>query len=148
MGLCALIAPTPSSAQAGTACPYDSCALRVRSGIFAGQSLVQGEQEEKVAGLGFIVGDLDDVFEGSTEAQELAARFRTRKNTGTILSLVGIAAFVYSIADYDSFYDDELGGAFYGGLVLSLAGGLTIQSSTDFLSRAVWHYNRTLARSP
>ena len=76
---------------------YAACALRVQTRFFSGESLVRGGEDVKVEGLGVWVSDLEDVFAGSPEAQELAARFRKRHNTGTVLASMGLAAMLGAV---------------------------------------------------
>jgi hypothetical protein len=152
LALALLLAPTPSTAQARTAspasCDYTACALRVQHGMF-GDRLVRGSDDGRVAGMGFWVKDLDSVFEGNAAAQELAATYRGRHNTGSLLTTLGLATMVLAIAtdDSDLFSTDGSAVALgLGGLTVALIGGITAQSGRDSLSRAVWEYNRGLSR--
>ena len=76
----------------GPDCEYAACALRVKTG-FGGRSLVRGTEAEKVIGLGFWLGDLDEAFSGSPISQDLAASFRHRHNVGSLISLTGLVVF-------------------------------------------------------
>jgi hypothetical protein len=144
------LAPTAQNALAqsssSSACSYEECALRVRFGFF-GESLVRGAESDKVRDLDFWIGSLDEVFEGSTAAQDLAATFRRRHNTGTVLTILGIVGMVSEVISTDFWENDDTPGAgFWSGIVLGAAGGIFIQTSRDPLSRAVWEYNRGLER--
>ena len=139
----------PASAQAPDRidCSYDECALRIKNRFF-GTDLVRGVGDEKVAGLGFVVGSLDDQFAGSRVAQDLAARYRGRHNWGSVLGLLGTIATVASIftLDWDTqSTGDATGALLVGGAALVLTGALVENSGRDYISRAVWEYNRALA---
>ena len=137
--------PAPTSAQVD--CVYAACALRVKQGFF-GRSLVRGEQEERVAGLGLLVGGLDQAFTGSPVAQEHAARYTSRHNTGSVLALLGATVMVVSLFRSDSggFYDDSWAVGLVAGSVVTLSGALVSASGEDHLHRAIWEYNRGTSR--
>lgn len=127
-------------------CDYEECALRVKRGFF-GSSLVRGSQEEKVAGLDFWVGNLDSVFEGNAVAQDLAGTFRARRNTGTVLALLGAAAVIAGLACESDWRDwGDPPATFWAGMVVASVGGIVSETGWDPLSRAVWEFNRTVGR--
>jgi hypothetical protein len=129
-------------------CAYDACALRVRYHFF-GSDLVRGVRDEKVAGLGMFVGNLDDEFAGSPAAQDLAERYRSRHNTGGVLGLLGAVATVAAVFTLEWDTPTENGGGFallFGGAALALTGGIIESSGRDYINRAVWEYNRSLRR--
>ena len=136
------------AAQDTVDCAYSACALRVNQGIF-GRSLVRGLDEEKVAGLGMFVGGLDEAFAGSPIAQEHAARYRRRHNAGSVLSLLGGAAFFVALFAADGsggFYDDGWAVGLVAGSLVGLTGALVSVSGEDHLHRAIWEYNRETRR--
>ena len=136
--------PAPSTAQLSN-CPYADCALRVHFGVLGGQSLVRSSTGEQITGLGFPVDNLDDAFAGSPMSQALARTFRRRQNAGTVLAFAGglMIGVWFLQKDSSSGPDDFL---IWGGLAIGLGGTLTAASGRDYLSRAVWEYNRGLGR--
>ena len=137
-----------AQAGGGLDCEYAACALRVKSG-FGGRSLVRGTEAEKVSGLGYWVGDLDEVFAGSPLAQDLAASYRHRHNVGSVFRLTGLAAVAVGVIWSISNPDDPYLSAPYstvvlGGVLTWFTGVLIRQSRSDRLHEAVWEYNRRL----
>ncbi len=123
---------------AGPDCEYAACALRVKGG-----SLVKGAQEEKVAGLGFRVGDLDDAFAGSPISQELAARFRHRHNVGGLVTWTGLAGVAIGLYWGIQSPDDPAPGVLgLAGFAVAITGAFIRGSGRDHLNRAIWEYNR------
>ena len=121
---------------AGPDCEYAACALRVKGG-----SLVKGTDEEKVVGLGFWVGDLDEAFDGSPLSQELAASYRQRHNVGQLVWLAGSIALFLGLID--SYADENRGTVVtVSGLVVLFTGVFISRSGRDRLNRAIWEYNR------
>jgi hypothetical protein len=136
------------AAQDTADCAYSACALRVQQGIF-GRSLVRGLEEKKVAGLGMFVGGLDEAFAGSPIAQEHAVAYRRRHNAGSVLSLLGGAAFFVALFAADGsggFYGDGWAVGLLAGSLLGLTGALVSVSGEDHLHRAIWEYNRQTGR--
>ncbi len=119
---------------AGPDCEYAACALRVKGG-----SLVKGVEEEKVVGLGFWVGDLDEAFDGSPVSQELAASYRQRHNVGQLMWLTGSIALVLGVFDAD---ENRGTVVTVSGLVVLVTGVYFSRSGRDRLNRAIWEYNR------
>jgi hypothetical protein len=138
-------APLHSQAPPPIDCAYDECALRVEQGFF-GQDLVRGLEEVEVSGLGLYVGGLDDVFAGSPIAQDLAASYRSRHNAGSVLTLIGVVVMTVSLYATDDWVDSGSWAGVLGGSVVALTGALVEASGRDRLHRAVWEYNRALAR--
>ncbi len=85
----------------GPDCEYAACALRVKTG-FGGRSLVRGTEAEKVVGLGFWVGDLDEVFVGSPLTQDFAASDRQRHHVGPVIRMTGLVAVTIGIVGNSS----------------------------------------------
>lgn len=143
----ALAFPAMLRAQS-TECSYAECALRVKFGILGGQSLIRAESGERLRGLGFPARGLDEVFEGSTVAQDLAETYQQRTNVGTVLAIAGFGAMLaWTATNYDTGLFEPYDHTWlWVGVPLTLGGALTISSGRDYLSQAVWEYNRQLPR--
>jgi hypothetical protein len=144
LGLALLCACSVSlSAQAPEPCPYDTCALRVRYGLFGG-GLVQGLAEQRVASLGWFAPSVPLFGQRSDTAARYYSSFRRRQHSGTALSLAGVAAWLGALLIADS--DNDLAGGFaiVGGVLL-LGGMVQLARAPEPLSQAVWWYNRTLS---
>lgn len=110
------------------------------------RDIVRGTDEVEVTTLGFFAGSMDEVFEGDTHAQELAARFQNRRNLGSGLFIVGAAIFGLSaFADHPSLPSGTNLGIAIGGFAISIAGGVVWQSGEESLSQAIWEYNSNFA---
>jgi hypothetical protein len=149
LSLLALSAVTqPAFAQFGPNCPYEQCALRVAYNA-AGSALVRGRDQIVINGLGFWARDMSEAFESHPPAQDLAASYRRRHNTGTVLSGVGALSFFVGLIAADGNISLDLDGPSLlslGGLTLIAVGSRVSLSAEDQLSRAIWEYNRTLPR--
>ena len=138
----------PVSAQFGPDCPYDECALRIYYNA-GGAALVRGRDQIVINGLGFWARDMSPAFEGSRLSQDLAASYRTRHNTGTVLTGAGGLSFIVGLlmADGDISLDFDTASLLsLGGLTLIAVGSRVSLSAEDQLSRAIWEYNRMLPR--
>jgi hypothetical protein len=141
-------AARPASAQFGPDCPYERCALRVAYNA-AGAALVRGSDQVVINGLGFWARDMSLAFEGNRLSQDLAASYRRRHNTGTVLSGVGAVSFFIGLVANDGNISLDLDTPSLlslGGLVLVAVGSRVSLSAEDQLSRAIWEYNRLLPR--
>ncbi|MBM4185286.1 MAG: hypothetical protein FJ207_13880 [Gemmatimonadetes bacterium] len=135
-------------AQASPACTYDTCALRVAYSP-AGAALVRGTDQVVVNGLGLWSGDMRRAFEGNRLSQDLANGYRVRHNAGTVLSVAGGILFFGGLLASDGNISIDLDTnslVTLGGLALTVVGTRVSVSGDDHLSRAIWEYNRTLAR--
>lgn len=127
-------------------CTFESCALRVRMSVFGGQAVIRGSDGTKVQGVGFFVGNMDDTFAGVPVAQELAATFRSRHNTGTtFMAIGGVSLIVGSLGAADGLATDGDAVLALGGFVGLMIGAFIAGSGRDALNEAVWEYNRALA---
>lgn len=138
----------PASAQFGPDCSYDQCALRVAYNA-AGAALVRGREQVVIDGLGFWASDMSRAFEGNRLSQDLAASYRRRHNTGTVLTGVGAVSFFFGLLADDGNISLDLDTPSLlslGGLTLIAVGSRVSMSAEDQLSRAVWEYNRMLPR--
>jgi len=138
----------PASAQFGPDCPYDQCALRVAYNA-AGAALVRGRDQIVINGLGFWARDMSPAFEGSRLSQDLAASYRRRHNTGTVLTGAGAVSFFVGLLMADGNISLDLDTSSLlslGGLTLIAVGSRVSLNAEDQLSRAIWEYNRMLPR--
>ena len=138
----------PVQAQFGPDCPYDQCALRVAYDA-DGAALVRGRDQIVINGLGFWARDMSLAFEGNRLSQDLAASYRRRHNTGTVLTGVGAASFLIGLIADDgniSLDFDAPSLLSLGGIALIAVGSRVSMSAEDQLSRAIWEYNRLLPR--
>lgn len=140
------MAPLGAKAQSQE-CGYPECALRVRFGVLGGQSLIRAESGEKLRGVGFPVSGLDRSFAGSPVAQDLARTYQNRTNIGTTLILASAASFLVWLFDDANIYGEYDNTWLWVALPLGVAGGVTAASGRDYLSQAVWEYNKSLSRS-
>ena len=152
--LAVLAGPPALSAQAADSqetpafesCTYESCALRVRSSVFGGQAVIRGASGEKVQGVTFFVGSMDETFAGVPVSQQLAATFRSRQNTGATFALLGGAALIGgTLSSSDGYISDGEASLVIGGFLAVIVGGLISASGRDALHEAVFEYNRALA---
>jgi hypothetical protein len=138
----------PASAQYGPDCSYELCALRVSYNA-AGAALVRGRDQVVIDGLGFWASDMSLAFEGNRLSQDLAASYRRRHNTGTVLTGIGALSFFIGLLADDGNISLDLDTPSLlslGGLTLIAVGSRVSMSAEDQLSRAIWEYNRTLPR--
>ena len=126
-------------AQAGGPdCEYAACALRVKGG-----SLVKGADEEKVIGLGFWVGDMNEAFAGSPLSQELAASFRHKHNVAELLWWTGTVAIGIGLYKSSKPPDDTLTALLgIGGFGMWFGSVFVRRGVRDRLNEAIWEYNR------
>jgi len=129
-------------------CSYDDCALRVKR-AFWGPRLVQGLDEEKVAGFAFLAPPLTDLLQRSDSAVRYYSLFRARHNRGFWLTLGGALLFGGSLLAYE--IDRDLEGVSIGlaigGTTAWIAGLVNIGRAQEPLSKTVWWYNRSLTPS-
>ena len=145
LALVTVSAPERATAQADSACTWDRCALREHRTFF-GSRLVQGSDDEKVAGIGWFAPALPFLAERSDSAASYYAAFRGKQNRGTGMLLAGFGALVvgaFVAAENDNAVGPVL---LISGFTLSFAGIFSVVSGQNDLSRAVWWYNRTLPR--
>jgi hypothetical protein len=138
----------PAAAQFGPDCSYDQCALRVAYNA-AGAALVRGRDQIVINGLGFWASDMSSTFEGNQLSQDLAASYRRRHNTGTVLTGVGAVSFFIGLVADDGNISLDLDTPSLlslGGIALIAVGSRVSMSAEDQLSRAIWEYNRMLPR--
>jgi hypothetical protein len=147
---CILIGLGATSAQAqGSACTYDSCALRVRTRLFSGVSIVQGHEARRVAKVGMFAPRVDVLAGGSDSVRNHYQAFRSHQNTGGVLTLVGVVAagVAGGLAGRDYEANKTAVWSLLGvSLVFSLWGGAHVAAGNDQLQQSIWFYNRDLPR--
>lgn len=140
--------PSRVLAQVPPTCTYDECALRIHYSP-AGAALVRGVDEVVVNGLGLWASNMGRVFAGNRLSQDLADGYHLRHNAGTVLSLAGGIMFFGGLLASDGNISIDLNTTSLvtlGGLALTVIGTRVSVSGDDHLSRAIWEYNRLLAR--
>ena len=96
-----LIAVAVAAEEQATADPqptdrYDAEALRVKWSFF-GSSIVQGRDEQRVAGLSFYPGDVDFLSQRDDDIGRHFRSFRKKRKISATLYLLGAAALVGAI---------------------------------------------------
>lgn len=148
----ALTAASPAFAQgepADSLCTYDTCALRVESGLFSTR-LVRGVEGVPVSGLGLFRSSLSEVVGGSERALE-HARVYDRTRTPAALTALGAGLLLglgLATAQDDQVSDGVSLGMTLGGLGLTVVSIQLGTRSQRAFSRALWWYNRDLPREP
>lgn len=141
--LALLLAPVHASAQQ-PGCTYDECALRLAGG--SGR-ILRGIEGEEVARIGWFGGSIERAFAGSDSALVFARRFAPTVRTGLVLEFVGFGLIAGASALQESrgvgAPEVGLAGA---GLVAIHFGSRRLSLGYDYLSRAIWWYNRDLQR--
>lgn len=102
------LSSTPLPAQTDSACTWDTCALRLHRSLF-GWRIVRGLEGEKVAGLGWFVGDLPLLAERSDTAATLFRSYRGKQNSGTVISLISMVVTAVGVIVWSTTDDDGLG---------------------------------------
>ena len=129
-------------------CTYQRCALGLAP-VWNGLAVTRGEEQRKVAVLGFFwPDDVSRAFEGDREAMQAAGDAMSIRQVGAILTDAGIvmAATGLARALFRRDWDKVATG-------LTVAGGVSLGASIPFqfgadgyLSRAVWFYNRRYSK--
>jgi hypothetical protein len=139
----ALLAPRPARSQ-DVACTYARCALRMEQGAFRTR-IVAGDQAAvvtKVTGFGT---DLEKKLDLPDSAVFHVRRANSRAATGTILSILGLAATAYATF-MDGGHPSARVVAFGAGAGLAVASGIAVSRSRNELNQTLWWYNRQFAR--
>jgi hypothetical protein len=144
-----LALPTTSLRAQQDTCSYDACALRIKRG-FWGRRLVQGREEQKVAGFALLAPSLDTVMQRSDSAARYYSLFRVRHNRGFWFALSGVALYGGATLVYG--IDRDLEGPTIAmsiaGTAAFIVGLVNTVRAEEPLSRSVWWYNRSLATRP
>jgi hypothetical protein len=143
-------------------CTYDTCALR-RERVFLSERVLAGVEGRVVGRPQFFgVVPAEELVRAVPEAVPYARTYRREALLGQTLttagSVLGLIAFVDALNTRGTCttsptnttcrignYDRQLALA-AGALVLGGAGGWRLQVSDRALNRAIWYYNRALAR--
>jgi hypothetical protein len=142
--LLVLVTVLPASAQlADSLCTYDACALRYEPRLF-GRDLVRG------AGGVPVDARLSDAVAMSPRALEFAREYE-RTRTPALLTLLGSSLLLAFATpppgdELIPLSDGARLGLLAGGTGLGIVGLRLSLRSQRARSRAIWHYNRSLAR--
>lgn len=166
--LAAQVTPRPMSAGPVApvpGCTYDRCALR-RERILLSERLIVGERGPTVRARFLGVLPIDSLVQAVPDAVPFARRYRREAARGSVLTLLGGVATAVALIDASRRRDNGAGcvgtGRFFacdakgltagnaallvGGLGLSVTGAWRYTIADRSLNRAIWHYNRALAR--
>lgn len=135
----------------GSACTYDTCALRVRTRFLSGLTIVQGHDARRVAKVGLFAPHVDLLARGSDSVRFHYQALRKHQNTGGGLTLVSLLAAGVSggLAGRNYEANKTAVWSLLGvSLVFSVWGGAHLASGRDHLEQSIWFYNRDLPRSP
>ena len=131
------------------ACAYDQCAIRIESSAWRGMRVITGTRTDSVT-YGGLGGGLVRAVRGVPMAEREA--ILGRRNSGIalawILPAIAAGTTMFLVGRRGGF-DNREGLAISGTLVTvvgSTIGGIYERRSHNHFSRAIWHYNRELAR--
>jgi hypothetical protein len=153
----ALLGPRPASAQqlsdtqvaaSVRSCSYDTCALRVESSFWRGIRVVSGVRADSIA-FGGLGGGLIRAVRGVPMAEREAIAGRRNTVTGSlwIIPSVLIGSALIIVGNDRGGFDDRRVAAGLGiSTIGSFIGGHYVRRAENHYARAVWHYNRELAR--
>ena len=145
--LAAVGVPTTAIAQ-DDECTYRVCALRIRVHTFSSE-LVQGETEERVAGLGFFPGEMPLFAERSAAAGLHYESYRSARNTADWMAVGALAALGTAIVALVAEGGElVIAGSAVAFLGLTFGASIKGAQASDHLSLAIWSYNATLPHEP
>jgi len=144
----ALVPQRPLHAQAQPqpqACTYDTCALRIQPpSLTTPLMLVRGSTGEEVLRLGLLEPSVAPFVALSDSAVAHARVYDLKYDRGSIINMTGTAiAIVAPILLRGTMQKIAFTGA---GIGLTIYGNTLVNDANDALNRAVWWYNRELAR--
>lgn len=136
-------APQPAFAQAP--CTYDTCALRIQPPTLTTPlMLVRGAEGEEVIRLGLLEPEVAPFVALSDSAVAYARIYDVQYDRGYIINMAGtVIAIGAPILLQGTMQKLAFTGA---GVGLSFYGGVLMNRANDALNRALWWYNRELAR--
>ncbi len=148
-----LLLPATTSAQvaAGATCPYESCAVRIKIGLF-GEQLVRGASSEKILKIDFTGSNAAEFLSRVESAASPARSFRSRRSRSAILGLVSTAAAIYATV---LIWEDVDAGPntssteyalLYTSFAVGIWSGIEGVRSRNALSQAIWEFNRAPVR--
>lgn len=148
--LCAAAALLPAAAhaqatQAPQVCTYDTCALRVQPpSLTTPLMLVRGSNGEEVLRLGLLEPAVAPFVALSDSAVAHARVYDLKYDRGSILNIAGtVIAIGAPVLLRGTMQKIAFTGA---GIGLTIYGNTLVNEANDALNRAVWWYNRELAR--
>jgi hypothetical protein len=146
----ALVALTRvAEAQQPEPCGYDACALRMQYGGLLGARVVQGATAVKAEGSGWFSHSIP-LFESRSDSVHLHyAEYRSNATRAGILGILGALASSVGLAivDHPSHDNRVLKiSLISGGAIVGLIAGINRARSQNHVQRAIWLYNRDLAR--
>ena len=142
-------AATPAPQPPIEACSYDACALRVEPGraFFGAPVLLRGASAERIGRFGLRGPDLAGIVAGSDSAVAHARAFRPHQRRAGIAGLLstaaGVTALVLGLNDAN---DGNVWPASAAAGALGAYAGYEARLAQRELSRALWWYNRGVAR--
>lgn len=122
---------------------FDSCALRVRHGLFRTE-IVRGTEDTPIAEIGFGTPPLQELFARSDQAALGFDRFRTSHTRASWMSVLGGLEFVGALVARSQGEDDWAMGLSIGGVVIEVAAMIFRTRADEYLSKAIWWYNESL----
>ncbi len=142
----AVLALGPGLLIAQEPCPYETCALWIKSGFFT-RDIIRGQAGEHVAKITVLAPKLALFPERSDSAHIHYASFRAAHSQGFWLTLVGGAlAGTGVVARADANQEALALGLGLSGLGLTVGGLIRLAGAENHLARAVWWYNSTFPR--
>lgn len=125
---------------------YSQQALRVKYSFFS-TNIVQGHENNKIAGMGMFGGDVDFLSEREDEIGIKFRSYRSKKTTSGVLYLLSLGAVVGSVLTHDQYSNDNgtSTAILVGALGLLIGGAAVNVSAYESLSRSIWMYNGTLS---
>jgi hypothetical protein len=137
--------PSPLPAQDST-CAYDQCALALHRGFWS-TYLVRGDSAARVARIGFRAPRLADLAARQDSTGFYIRQFRAQHTSGNwLLLLGGLTAAAGQLVAFESRQEAVGAGIMLVGLGVMFTGGERTRRGANSLQRAIWFYNRSLAR--
>jgi hypothetical protein len=145
MALLGLALATPARSQAPVPCTWDTCALRIQAPSFTTpMRLVRGTASEEVVQLGLMQPAVAPWVTLSDSAVHYARIYDVQFDRGSFISLAGTIIAIGAPIIMEGTMQKI---AFTGvGIGFSVVGGVITNRANEALSRAIFHYNRELAR--
>jgi hypothetical protein len=122
---------------------FDSCALRVRHGLFRTE-IVRGTEGLRVAGIGWGNPPLGELFARSPRATVSFEAFRRDHIRSSWMTALGGIEIVGGLVARARDHEDWARALTIGGIVVEVAGMIFRARADEHLSDAIWWYNRSL----
>lgn len=142
-----LVLATAGVAQAQqSACTYETCALRLRYRGLGDRRIVAGAADTPVDRGGFWSRKATVLETGSDSVRFHYVEYRSHASRAGWLAILGATAVSVAVSmDYEDNKAATI--SVYGaGVIISAIAGVNKSRSEDHLQRAIWLYNRDLAR--